>query len=428
MIICGMENNLVSIFTPSHDTKYLNEAFNSVINQSYQNWEWIIFLNGDLSWSPPREDKRVKIFKENRKMGVGEAKKIACSFCSGEYLLELDHDDILVSNCLEKIVDVFDNNPHIGFVYSNTAQIDSLGNREGSMFNPAMGWTYSEQYVDGNSFLRANSFVQYPSTVSYIWFAPNHVRSFRKDIYEQIGGYNENFDILDDQDIMCRFYQATDFYGIEDCLYLQRMHDGNTQRDTVLNERIQSETRVLYDQHIEANALAWSKRNNLLSLDLGSAHNKPEGYIGIDIKGAPGVDVVCDLSGGIPFEDNSVGVLRVFDFLEHFQDKVFIFNEMYRVLAHGGIILSETPSTDGRGAFQDPTHIAFYNENSFWYFTNEFYAKFVPEIQCKFQVSRLLTYFPSDLHRVHNIPYVRANLVAVKNGPRIAGELLYSDI
>ena len=29
-----------------------------------------------------------------------------------------------------------------------------------------------------------------------------------------------------------------------------------------------------------------------------------------------------------------------------------------------------TPSTDGRGAFQDPTHVSFYNENSFWYFTD----------------------------------------------------------
>ena len=34
------------------------------------------------------------------------------------------------------------------------------------------------------------------------------------------------------------------------------------------------------------------------------------------------------------------------------------------------MLLSLTPSTDGRGAYQDPTHVAFYNENSFWYYTN----------------------------------------------------------
>ncbi len=39
------------------------------------------------------------------------------------------------------------------------------------------------------------------------------------------------------------------------------------------------------------------------------------------------------------------------------------------MLAHAGLILTQTPSTDGRGAFQDPSHVAFYNENSFMYLT-----------------------------------------------------------
>jgi SAM-dependent methyltransferase len=112
------------------------------------------------------------------------------------------------------------------------------------------------------------------------------------------------------------------------------------------------------------------------------------------------------------------------DFLEHVPDKAGLFNELYRVLAPNGLLLSLTPSTDGRGAFQDPTHVAFYNENSFWYYTNAEYAKFVPEIACRFQVSRLVTYFPSDWHRANNISYVSANLIAVKDGARNGGRLL----
>ena len=67
-------------------------------------------------------------------------------------------------------------------------------------------------------------------------------------------------------------------------------------------------------------------------------------------------------------------MIRAVDFLEHVPDKVALFNELYRLLAHGGMLLSLTPSTDGRGAFQDPTHVAYYNENSFWYFTDANYA------------------------------------------------------
>jgi hypothetical protein len=74
-----------------------------------------------------------------------------------------------------------------------------------------------------------------------------------------------------------------------------------------------------------------------------------------------------------------------------------------------------TPSTDGRGAFQDPTHVAFYNENSFWYYTEANYQAFVPEITARFQSSRLLTGFPTEWHQRHDIPYVTANLIALKD-------------
>ena len=238
------------------------------------------------------------------------------------------------------------------------------------------------------------------------------------------GGYDATRDVLDDQDIMCRMYQLADFHFIDECLYLQRMHTTNTQREQEINQRIQKETVALYDRYVEPNALAWAKRRGLMALDLGAAHNKPPGYMGVDQYDGPGVDIVADISAGIDLPDSSVGVIRAVDFLEHIVDKIGLFNELYRLLAHGGMFLSLTPSTDGRGAYQDPTHVAFYNENSFWYFTDREYANFVPQIKCRFQASRLVTYFPSEWHEQHRISYVCANLIAIKEGPRQGGFLL----
>jgi hypothetical protein len=48
----------------------------------------------------------------------------------------------------------------------------------------------------------------------------------------------------------------------------------------------------------------------------------------------------------------------------------------------------------------------------------------VPQIACRFQSSRLVTYFPSEWHEQHHISYVCANLVAIKEGPRQGGFLL----
>jgi SAM-dependent methyltransferase len=223
---------------------------------------------------------------------------------------------------------------------------------------------------------------------------------------------------------MSRLYQVTEFHHIPKCLYLQRMHGHNTQRDQQLNALIQQRTVELYDRHVQENALAWAKRRGLLALDLGAAHNKPEGYLGVDMRAGPSVDIVADLAQGVDLPDGSVGVIRAVDFLEHVPDKIHLFNELYRLLAPNGMLLTLTPSTDGRGAYQDPTHVAFYNENSFWYYTDAQYAQYVPEIQCRFQTSRLVTYFPSDWHQQHQISYVSANLIAIKDEVRNGGLLL----
>ena len=65
---------------------------------------------------------------------------------------------------------------------------------------------------------------------------------------------------------------------------------------------------------------------------------------------------------------------------------------------------------------------AFYNEHSFWYYTDPRYQAYVPEVIARFQVSRLVTYFPTEWHEQNQIPYVCANLIALKDGaPRNGG-------
>lgn len=414
----------VTVFTPSHRGTYLDECLDSLLRQTFDDWEWIVLLNGGARWRPAVADPRIRLEVDDELTGVGAAKRRACLLARGDYLVELDHDDVLASTCLERVVEAFEAHPDASLVYSHTAQILEDGSRDDNRFDERYGWTFEDVEVDGRSVLQTTSLQPTPHNVSYIWYAPNHVRAFRRTAYEETGGYDATRFIVDDQDIMCRLYQVGEFVHIDECLYLQRVHGRNTQREPDTNARIQQETVELYDRYIQQNALAWAKREGLMALDMGAAHNKPPGYLGVDQYDGEGVDIVADVTKGLDLPDSSVGVIRAVDFLEHIPDKIAIFNELYRVLAHGGMLLSLTPSTDGRGAFQDPTHVAYYNENSFWYFTDKTYSEFVPQIKCRFQTSRIHTYFPSDWHQQHNISYVNANLVAIKDGPRQGGLLL----
>jgi hypothetical protein len=136
-------------------------------------------------------------------------------------------------------------------------------------------------------------------------------------------------------------------------------------------------------------------------------------------------DVIVDPDDPrIAADDDSVGVLLAYDVLQRLAQRSRFFNEAHRVLTHAGLIFTQTPSTDGRGAFQDPTHVAFYNENSFMYLTQSALHPVIPDLTARLQISHLRTFFPTPAHEELNIAYVQANLLAIKDGPRQGGPLL----
>jgi SAM-dependent methyltransferase len=200
---------------------------------------------------------------------------------------------------------------------------------------------------------------------------------------------------------------------IKDVLYIYRITGDNTWIEK--NQKIQSGTVELYNKYAYQLAERWAELEGLEKIDLGGGFNSPAGYKTVDLKNA---DIITDISKGIPLPDNSCGVVRAHDILEHLPDKQFIIAEIYRVLADGGWLLVSVPSSEGYGAHQDPTHISYWNKNSFWYWTRQEFAKYIYNDTIKFQEFRLETIFPSEFHKQNNIPYTVANLAAIKSDKR----------
>jgi O-antigen biosynthesis protein len=412
----------VSIFTPTNDARFLDDCFTSLISQSFQDWEWIVLLNGKLStWAPPEIDSRVRIERASARIrGVGAAKREACGLATGAILVELDHDDILTADALTEIVGAFDAQPAAALVYSDFTQINDDGSPNTVRFNRDNGWEYSPQVIAGTSYLRCHAMTATPHNAGYIWYAPNHVRAFSREAYDKSGGYDATLNVLDDQELMARLYEVGDFVHIPRCLYLQRMHRRNTQVEPTINASIQTGTVDKYLEHIESMALAWATRAGLACLALSTptsvgAAKLDERFTTVMIDPAdPRLD----------YADGRVGVIKAVDILQRVPDRACFLNEAYRALTHAGMILSDTPSTDGRGAFQDPSHIAFYNENSFMYLTQAAMRPTIPSLTARLQVSHLTTYYPSAVHEELVIPYVKANLMAIKDGARQGGALM----
>ena len=76
--------------------------------------------------------------------------------------------------------------------------------------------------------------------------------------------------------------------------------------------------------------------------------------------------------------------------------------------------LALCPITHGRGAFMDPTHVSYWNENSWWYYTRPEQAAYIRNSEKHFIEQKLFTFYPSDWHAQHKILYTKAELLAIK--------------
>jgi len=402
---------MISIFTPTHDSRFLPEIYESLKEQTVKDWEWVVLYNNG---GEPVEfkDSRVKphiAFKAPE--WVGPLKAMACEKATGDILLELDHDDLLLPTALEEVERAF-RNKEVGFVYSNS--IHATGDLEKTpRYDERFGWKYREIEYKGRLLDEYISFDPTPNAVSKIWFAPDHLKAWRREVYEKVGGHDKAMRILDDADLMCRTYLETKFHHIDKPLYIYRIHGQNTWLKH--NEEIQNNVYRLYDKYIDGLAEKWADDSKLLKIELGGRMFARKGFKTVDIKNA---DITTDLNKPWPFDDSSVGVIRALDIFEHLKDPLFTMQELYRVLVPGGYAFIHVPSTDGRGAFADPTHVSFWNERSFQYYTDQKVAQFI-DSPVRFQATRLFT---TEMNG-DRVCWTIAHLIKLA-GQRVPGEVL----
>lgn len=409
---------MLSIITPHYEgtNPFIEECYQSLCKQTLTGWEWIIVVNNGGKVPPAiRGDERVWCVRHESEK-IGALKRFGFEQAQGDILVELDADDMLTSDCLAELTIAFEDED-ISFAYSNSAQFTDK-TWAAHKYNEYWGWEKRPFIYEGHQLWEMIAFDASPHSMRAIYWSPNHVRAWRAADYRAIGGHNVEMAVIDDYELLCRTYlYDKKMIRIDKCLYLYREHDGQITKTS--NPAIQAENWHIYERYIIPMAERWSRMQGLPMLDLCGGHNSPDGYVSIDLYNA---DIIHNLNDGIPYETNSVGIVRAHDALEHLENPVHTMNEIHRVLVPGGWLLVSVPSSDGRGAFQDPTHKSFWNENSFWYYTDPKFAAFISESTAQFQIARVLTWFPSDWHKKHNISYVDAQLIAVKPGYILPGE------
>jgi len=128
-------SGLVSINLCCYNSeKYLRETLDSILNQTYTNWELIVINDGSKDSTESiivdyiREGYPIT-YRYQCNMGLGYARNEALKLSQGEYIAFIDHDDIWLPEKLEKQIPLFKKDDRIGIVASNAIKFDNYGKK-----------------------------------------------------------------------------------------------------------------------------------------------------------------------------------------------------------------------------------------------------------------------------------------------------------
>jgi glycosyltransferase involved in cell wall biosynthesis len=208
---------IVPVYNP--DEELLIECIESVINQSYTNWE--LCLADDKSTQPhvrevlefyKAKDKRIKPVFRDKNGHISAASNSALEITTGEWVALLDHDDELHEHALYHVVFALNNKPETEFIYSDEDKISEQGKRIDPHFKSDwnLDQLYSQNYV-------------------------SHLGVYKTAIVKGIGGFRLGYEGSQDYDLLLRYSREINqdnILHISKVLYHWRMVEGSTALDS----------------------------------------------------------------------------------------------------------------------------------------------------------------------------------------------------
>ncbi|MBL4681059.1 MAG: glycosyltransferase [Pseudomonadales bacterium] len=254
---------LVSVvMTLYNGEKYLRSAIESVLQQTYLNFELVIVddCSEDSSLAIANEyagkDDRVRVFSNPKNLMLSKSLNRALELSKGVYIARMDQDDISLPDRFLKQVAFMESSLKTAIVGCDIAILDESGKR-----------ISQRNYFETDEEIRKNIF----------FFSPfcHPAVMIRKNAIEHIGGYDQYYSPADDYELYFRLGKQGRLHNIKERLFEYRlMPTSMTHDSTELMERKTIEVRKKYSSHLAYKASIAASIYNLvheLSLNIFSS-------------------------------------------------------------------------------------------------------------------------------------------------------------
>lgn len=227
---------LVSVIISTYNReKYVKKAIESVLNQTYKNIEFVIVDNASTDKTPEiitefkRKDERIIILTNKINLGHVKSFNKGVATGRGKYIAIASDDDFWVSNQkLEKQVNFLEKNSDYVLTGGGIIKIDKNGKEIMRQLRPETDEKIRKSILFGCIFV-------HPAVV------------FRKDSWEQVGGYDENIGYADDWDLWLKLGKIGKFYNFQEYFVYYLQWEGNmSNRNIFYNLKIANKLRRRY--------------------------------------------------------------------------------------------------------------------------------------------------------------------------------------
>lgn len=206
-----MKNPLVSVLMPAYNAeKYIGEAIESILNQTYKNLELIIIddCSTDDTWKIIQEyqkkDKRIIGVINNKNLKLSLTLNKGIQMAKGEYIARMDADDISTSDRIQNQVEFLEQNKEVGILGGIMEIIDTKGNYLGK-----------RSYPQDDKLIRKKLFRYSPFSHPLIMI--------RKKILSKSGLYNDTFNPAEDYELYFRIGKFAKFANLPQVLLKYRI-------------------------------------------------------------------------------------------------------------------------------------------------------------------------------------------------------------
>lgn len=263
-----ISNPLISIITPAYESKHrIFRPLQSLLNQTYTNWEWIIIddSKSDNTWKTLTElsekDYRIQVYKRPKNDGsIGKNKMFCGNLARGAFVFELDHDDDIFPQTFDRLIDAANKNKDCDFFYSDFIECgeDNLSPfTYGDHFGFGFGSYYRSWYNNDFHYICKTPRMN-PHTFRHIIGVPNHFRCWTKKAYMDVGGHNQDLQVADDYDLIIRTFLKYRWCHIPEFLYVQYRNSGGdnfTFHRNALIQYLVARIQKTYEQDIHVRLL-----------------------------------------------------------------------------------------------------------------------------------------------------------------------------